>query len=132
MILVLTALDEPLDWPITWNLIRSSFLFGLVMVVVIPLVSAVSMLLVARRHFREMSLELPATYKFDDQGFCAANDQGTANLAWDRLYDFVQDRRVLLLRRTRRIFFILPKSQFTEEELGELVSCMRKAGVRER
>jgi hypothetical protein len=132
MMLVFSALDEPLTLPIVLYHLENGLILGLVMVVAIIILSAVKMLLTAKRYFREMSLERPMTYEFDDQGFRAANDEGTANLAWDRLYDFVQDRSVLLLRRTRRLFFILPKSQFTRDELVQIVSCMRKAGVRER
>lgn len=132
VMLILTVLDQPLDGPAIYALFPGSLLVGLIMAVVIPLISAVTMLLTAKRQFQEMSLDRPATYEFDDQGFRAATNEGTADLRWSRLYDFVQDRRVLLIRRTRRIFFILPKSQLSSDELGQIMAHMREAGVRER
>ena len=103
VMLIATAIDESIDRSIVWDLFLCSLIFGLIMVVVLPLICAIKMLLFAKRHFREMSLDAPTSYQFDDQGLRGANDEGTFNLQWNRLYDFVQARRELLIRRTRRI-----------------------------
>jgi hypothetical protein len=127
-----TALIEPNlgQFEIEWVL-QLSLWFGLGMIVFLPIVSWVTMRLQVKRQFEQLSLGLPVEYEIDANGFGAVNEQGTSTLTWDRLYDFVQDRRLLLLRRTRRVFFALPKAQLSNEQLETILACMRGAGVRE-
>jgi hypothetical protein len=132
LMLAFMALTEPNfgPWAIEW-LLQTSLWFGLGMVVLLPLVTLVAMRLHVKRQFNQLSLGVPVEYEVDATGFRAANEQGTSTLTWNRLYDFVQNRRLLLLRRTRRIFFVLPKAQLGREELDAVLACLREAGVKE-
>ncbi|MEO6387108.1 MAG: YcxB family protein [Croceibacterium sp.] len=130
-ILALTAFDEPLTWTLVVGLIGAGLLFGAAMAVVIPVVSLITMRMSAKRMFEQMWIGLPITYEMDEQGLRAANQQSTSSLPWDTFCDSIQDERVLLLRRTTRIFFILPKAQLTVQDLTSISSLLRGAGVKE-
>jgi hypothetical protein len=132
LMLAFMAFTEPNfgPWVIEW-LLQISLWFGLGMVVFLPLVTLVAMRLHVRRQFNQLSLGLPVEYEVDATGFRAANEQGTSTLTWNRLYDFIQDRRLLLLRRTPKIFFVLPKTQLGGEELETILAFLRQAGVKE-
>ena len=131
LMLVFTALEQALSWQFVSGLLLASLGFGMGMLVLMPIVSWVAMRLAVKRQFEQLSLDLQAEYEIDTNGFGAANAEGTSTLRWDRLYDFIQDRRLLLLRRTRRIFFVLPKAQLSSEELETILACLRAAGVKE-
>jgi uncharacterized membrane protein YhaH (DUF805 family) len=131
MMLAITALDEPLSVLDLFAQALGGMLFGLGMAAVIPLVSLVAMRLRAKGMFEQLSLGLPVTYEVDGQGFHAANEQSTSTLAWDKLCNFVQNDRLLLLRRTATLFFALPKSQLAHEDLDALLALLRQAGVKE-
>ena len=132
LMLGVTAVTEPTfgQFVVEWVLQLSLWL-GLFMAVFLPVVSWVAMRFSVKRQFEQLSLHLPVEYGIDAKGFRAANAEGTSTLTWDRLYDFVQDRRLLLLRRTRRIFFVLPKAQLSSEELESILAYLRGAGVKE-
>jgi hypothetical protein len=131
LMLGVTAFTEPTfgRFVVEWVL-QLSLGLGLFMVVFMPLVTWVAMRLSVKRQFEQLSLDLPVEYEIDTEGFRVANTEGAMRLTWDRLYDFVQDGRLLLLRRTRRIFFVLPKAQLGSEELETILAFLRGAGVR--
>jgi hypothetical protein len=131
LMLVFTAIDEQLTWQSVLAGLLASLGFGFLMPVLIPVVSLVKMRLSVKRQFEQLSLGLPIEYEIDSNGLRAANEQGTATLTWDLFHDFVQDRRLLLLRRARRMFFILPKAQLGSEQLETILACVREAGVKE-
>jgi len=133
LMLAVTAFTEPTfdQFLIEW-LLQLSFCVGLGMAVFMPFVSLLLMRLTAKRQFQQLSLGLPTEYEIDANGLRAANEQGTATLTWDRFSDFVQDRRFLLLRRTRRVFCVLPKAQLGSGQLETILACVRGAGVKER
>ena len=131
LMLALTALDGPLTWSLVVAQLVAALLFGLGMAVIIPIISLIKMRLKAPKIFEQMSLALPITYEIDNDGVRAANEQGTATLTWDRFSDFVQDRRLILLRRTPLAFFILPKAHLSSDELETILACLRAAGVQE-
>ena len=131
LMLAITSFYDQISWQLVIFWLLASVLFGLGMAVFLPVISWVAMRLSVKRTFDQLSLGLPVEYEIDATRFRAANEQGTTTLAWDNLYDFVQDRRLLLLRRTRRVFFVLPKAQLSGEELGTLLGRLREAGVKE-
>ena len=131
LILGLLAVDEPMTWPVVAYWLRFSLLFGLGMAVLMPIVTLAIMHLRVKRQFEQLSLGLPTGYEINGDGFRAANELATATLACNRLCDFIQNRRFLLLRRTQAIFFILPKAQLTSAELESLLSLLQEAGVTE-
>jgi hypothetical protein len=129
VMLIITAIDQSLTSSLVLDNLVTSVCFGLAMIVVIPLASFISMRFAAPRTFEQVSLGLPVTYEMDETGLSAANAKSTTNLVWGDLTDFVQDRRLLLLRRTRRIFFPLPKSQLDQEQLSAIFTLLREGGV---
>ena len=131
LMLVFTALEQLLTWQFIAGLLVASLGFGLGMLVLMPMVSWVAMRLAVKRQYEQLALALPAEYEIDAHGFRAANEIGVSTLPWDRICDFVHDGRVLLLRRTRRIFFVLPKAQLSSEELTTTLAYLRAAGVKE-
>ena len=104
---------------------------GAALTILIPGVSLISMRLTAKKRFRLLSLGLPISYEVDEVSFRAASDEGTSNLRWEKLFDFIQNERLLLIRRARAVFFILPKAQMTGAELMDVLTALRNGGVRE-
>ena len=132
LMLGVTTFTEPaLERYVFEWLLQISLCVGVGMTLFIPLASLLGMRLAVKRQFEQLSLGLPAEYEIDAKGLRAVNEQGTATLTWDRFSDFVQDRRLLLLKRTRRVFFILPKAQLSGEELQATLTYLREAGVKE-
>jgi hypothetical protein len=131
MLAVMTFTGPTLDRAVIEWLLQASLCVGLGMVVFIPLISLLAMRLAVKRQFEQLCVGLPIEYEIDANGVRASNEQGTATLTWDRFSDFVQDSRLLLLRRTRRVFFVLPKGQLGSDELETILACLRQAGVEE-
>lgn len=131
LMLAATAFDAPISWPLVIANLIGGILFGLGMTVFMPILCLIAMRRTARRTFDQLSLGLPTTYELDASGLRAANRQSTSTLVWSDLADFVQDGRLLLLRRTPRLFFVLPKAQLASEELDALLTLLRGVGVKE-
>ncbi len=77
------------------------------------------------------TIDLPVSWIINADGYDCTNGEETSRQGWSRLLDFVQNERLLLLRRTRGLFFGIPKAQLTEPQLAELLDILRNAGVRE-
>ena len=121
---VLTS-ETPLGL-LTWSLG-----VGVALTILIPFVSLVAMRLTAKKRFNQLSVGLPISYEVDEESFRATNDEGISNLRWERLFDFVQNERLLLIRRAKALFFILPKAQLTESELAGVLVALRNGDVHE-
>lgn len=57
---------------------------------------------------------------------------GQAVIPWNRFAKWSADERLLLIFQTDAQFHLLPKRQFTGEQIGEIVSALRTAGVPEK
>jgi hypothetical protein len=130
LLVIFTALDGPITWEIILGQLFTGIAFGVGMTVFIPILSLFMMRIQARRTFEQLSLGLPALYEIDEEGLRGGNEQASVKLPWNAIRDFVEDGRLLLIRRTSRIFFVVPKSQVAKEQLRAVMTYLGEAGVK--
>ena len=76
------------------------------------------------------TVSLPTRYRFTDEGMQAEYEEGNSHHGWNRIIDFLLDRRVLMLRRTDAMFFLIPVSQVAPDQLSELFGLLERVGIK--
>ncbi|CAH0496595.1 YcxB family protein [Novosphingobium sp. CECT 9465] len=84
----------------------------------------------ARKAYAELKLDgVATTYTFNQTELLVSNTLGTARLPWDHITTWTENTRMILLCRTRMMFFCIPKSQVDVGELEALRSALIAANV---
>jgi hypothetical protein len=76
------------------------------------------------------TISLPATFRIDSEALSAENAEGNSKHSWSRFQDYLLDERVLLLRRTDSMFFLIPVGQLSEGTLPTVIDTLGQVGVK--
>ena len=76
------------------------------------------------------TLALPTHYSLSADRFRARYSEGTSDHPWTRFCDYVDEGKVLMLRRTPGFLFIIPKHQLSEQQLDDLFALLAQVGVK--
>ena len=76
------------------------------------------------------TLALPTHYSVSSDRFRAKYDEGSSDHPWTRFCDYVDEGKVLMLRRTPGLLFIIPKHQLSAQQLDDLFALLAQVGVR--
>ena len=114
-----------------WDSALMGLIYGAVLAVILPLISRLTVKKKSAKNFKQMCMDLPIAFEIEEGGFRASNDQGSSHLIWDNILDFLQNDRILILRRSKLLFFIIPKQQVSNAQMSALVGILREAGVKE-
>ncbi|MBN8951878.1 MULTISPECIES: YcxB family protein [unclassified Rhizobium] len=81
----------------------------------------------ARRAYREQkTLHKPAHLSWSEDGVHFKSDFGEARLQWSDFLMARQDRHCIMLYESSRLYRLIPTRIFTDDQLSELQSCVRK------
>ena len=120
-----------LDRDMLMRLLQWSLWVGVGMTLFLPVFSYVLLRIRAPKFYRKLGYHNPSDIELDDAGVRASTAEGIATWPWANLHDFVQDGRVLLIRRARMVFVIVPKAQLDRETLEAVIAMLRAHGVKE-
>jgi hypothetical protein len=76
------------------------------------------------------TISLPVTYRIDPETMSAESSEGNSRHPWSRFQDYLLDDRLLLLRRTDSMFFLIPVGQLSEGTLPTLIDMLEIAGLK--
>ena len=76
------------------------------------------------------TMALPTHYSFSADRFRANYSEGSSDHPWTRFCDYVDEGKVLMLRRTPGFLFIIPKHQLSEQQLDDLFALLAQVGVK--
>lgn len=76
------------------------------------------------------TMELPTHYDLTAASFKASYGEGTSVHPWSRFLDYVDDKQVLLLRRTLGFMFVIPKRSLTPQQLQDFHTLLSEVGVK--
>ena len=87
----------------------------------------------ARKAYAELKLDgIATTYTLNQGELLVSNTLGTSRLPWDHITTWTENSQMILLCRTRMMFFCVPKSQVEVGELEALRSALISANVPNR
>jgi YcxB-like protein len=87
----------------------------------------------ALKAYAELKLEgVETTYTFDQNEVQVASSLGTSQLPWDHITSWAENDQILLLFRTRLMFFCISKQQIPTGVIDELRSALVAANVPNR
>ncbi len=85
----------------------------------------------ARRHYCELAAAHGTTsVDWDAQGISIRGEKGQTRLEWSDFFGWSEQRDLLLLFQSHRLFNLLPKSVLSKEQLAEIRSHLKAAGVK--
>ena len=121
---------DHIDWTkLAVSLVVALFIAGVTLVAVRYLPHVVLGPLM-RRTYAQIQFEgAPLTYGFDANGMTLTMPQSHASLNWPQLYGWIEDERHLLLLRTERSYFIVPKAQVDPAMLAQFRAAIIAAAV---
>lgn len=86
---------------------------------------------ISRKTFREFAtIELPTDYQFDDTRMISSNASGQAIVEYALFTDYLISQRLILLRRTRLIFFGFPRDRIEPWQDAELLRLIETHGIK--
>ena len=84
----------------------------------------------AKKAYAQLFVDgVETTYNFGETGIHIANSLGTSDFEWRHITKWVEDDRLILLFRTRLMFFCIPKNQIDAETKDALIKAMSDASV---
>ncbi len=87
----------------------------------------------AKKAYAQLFVDgVETTYSFSASGIHIANSLGTSDFKWQHITKWVEDDRLILLFRTRLMFFCIPKNQIDAAIQDALVKAMSDASVSTR
>lgn len=94
---------------------------------------ALSLALQCRKIFRQLgTVDQAVEFTFSETGLSAICETGSSNLVWKHLSDFLLSKRMLILRRTAAMIYLIPLHQLDPGIIDETVSLIRSGGVKQR
>jgi hypothetical protein len=120
----------------------SPFLDGLLGAVILAAALVTALLLAApslrRRAARNTLRDFPGLtdpirYSFDDEAFAAQSTYSQARYPWERMWDWRETERIVLILPTPRNFYVVPKGALEPAALerlrGHLTRTRKRAGL---